>query len=116
MRRVLKSRPQGGPLPKRGWSCSTKGKGRGLGGSHLRRAQNGCLLLPKADTRWRHGQGRGCQAPPPAKLCRADPAGAHSFHLVPDSSVFAQGLPRALRHEEAQLRPGPEPPLLPSFC
>lgn len=98
--------PLTGLAPPRTWvALRHQGQEAGLGGSHLRGAQNGCLLLPKADTRWRHGQGRGCRAPPCGKLCRGDPAGAHSSHPVPAaSSVLAQGLPWALRHEEAQLR------------
>lgn len=86
MRRGLKSCPQGGPLPKRGWSCSTKGKGRGLGGGWAdptsgerrtaaccyQRPTQGGAMVKGGDVRRLHGRSsaeRTPQAPTVSTWC-----------------------------------------------
>lgn len=84
MLRGLMSRPQDRPLPEPGWPSRQAPRARGRAG-RVPPPESAERLL--AVTKGRH------KVAPWSKLCRGDPAGAHSSHLVPASSVLAQGLP-----------------------
>lgn len=84
MLRGLMSRPQDRPLPEPGWPSRQAPRAGGRAG-RVPPPESAERLL--AVTKGRH------KVAPWSKLCRGDPAGAHSSHLVPASSVLAQGLP-----------------------
>lgn len=78
-----------------------------LGGTHLERAQSGCLLLPETDTRWRHGQGQGHWVPAGGQLCRQDPTGCLPPTGLPLSRGPETSLARVVRGSTAETRTSP---------